>query len=69
MPHKRSVYGLDLNRFNNTQDTLLSGTSTIGQSINLIINKTAVNATANLYGAVMYDVIYTILDGQMTANT
>jgi hypothetical protein len=69
MPHKRSVYGLDLNRFNNTQDTLLSGTSTIGQSINLIINKTAVNETANLYGAVMYDVIYTIQDGQMTANT
>ena len=69
IPHKRSVYGLDLNRFNNTQDTLLSGTSTIGQSINLIINKTAVNATANLYGAVMYDVIYTIQDGQMTANT
>jgi hypothetical protein len=67
--HKRSVYGLDLNRFNNTQDTLLSGTSTIGQSINLIINKTAVDQTANLYGAVMYDVIYTIQDGQMTANT
>jgi hypothetical protein len=67
--HRRSVYGLDLNRFNNTQDTLLSGTSTIGQSINLIINKTAVNTNANLYGAVMYDVIYTIQDGQMTANT
>lgn len=69
MPHNRSVYGLDLNRFNNCQDTLLSGTSTIGQSINLIINKTAVNESANLYGAVMYDVIYTIQDGQMTANT
>jgi len=69
VPHKRSVYGLDLNRFNNTQDTLLSGTSTVGQSINLIINKTAVNETANLYGAVMYDVIYTVQDGQMTANT
>jgi len=67
--HRRSVYGLDLNRFNNTCETLLSGTSTIGQSINLIINKTAVNNTANLYGAVMYDVIYTIQDGQMTANT
>ena len=67
--HKRSVYGLDLNRFNNTQETLLSGTSTIGQSINLIINKTAVAETANLYGAVMYDVIYTIMDGQMIANT
>ena len=69
MPHKRSVYGLDLNRFNNTQDTLLSGTSTIGQSINLIINKDAIAETANLYGAVMYDVIYTIQDGQRTANT
>ena len=67
--HRRSVYGLDLNRFNNTQDTLLSGTSTIGQSINLIITKTQIAATANLYGAVMYDVIYTIQDGQMTANT
>lgn len=67
--HKRSVYGVDLNRFNNTQETMLSGTSTIGQSVNLILNKTAVAENALIYGAVMYDVIYTIQDGLMTANT
>jgi hypothetical protein len=67
--HKRSVYGVDLNRFNNTQETMLSGTSTIGQSVNLILNKTGVAQAAQIYGAVMYDVIYTVQDGLMTANT
>jgi hypothetical protein len=65
----RCVYGIDLNRFNNTQETMLSGTSTIGQSVNLIINKTAVAQAAQIYGAVMHDVIYTVQDGLMTANT
>jgi hypothetical protein len=70
MTHKRTVYGIDLNRFNNSQETMLSGTSTIGQSVNLIINKSAVVAENSfIYGAVMYDVIYTVENGQMTANT
>ncbi len=65
----RCVYGIDLNRFNNTQETMLSGTSTIGQSVNLIINKGNVAEQAHIYGAVMHDVIYTVQDGLMTANT
>lgn len=69
MAHKRSVYGIDLNRFNNSQETMLSGTSTIGQSVNLIINKSGVAENCQIYGAVMYDVIYTVVDGLMTANT
>ena len=68
-PHVRCVYGVDLNRFNNTQETMLSGTSTIGQSVNLIINKTGVAVPAQIYGAVMHDVIYTVENGLMTANT
>jgi hypothetical protein len=67
--HVRCVYGVDLNRFNNTQETMLSGTSTIGQSVNLIINKTGVAVPAQIYGAVMHDVIYTVENGLMTANT
>jgi hypothetical protein len=67
--HVRCVYGVDLNRFNNSQETMLSGTSTIGQSVNLIINKTGVAQAAQIYGAVMHDVIYTVQDGLMTANT
>lgn len=67
--HVRSVYGVDLNRFNNSQETMLSGTSTIGQSVNLILNKTGVNEAMQIYGAVMYDVIYTVQDGLMIANT
>jgi hypothetical protein len=70
MPHKRTVYGIDLNRFNNSQETMLSGTSTIGQSVNLIFNKSGVVAENSLvYGAVMYDVIFTVENGLMTANT
>jgi hypothetical protein len=68
-PHVRCVYGVDLNRFNNSQETMLSGTSTIGQSVNLIFNKTSVAELVQVYGAVMYDVIYTVQDGLMTANT
>jgi hypothetical protein len=67
--HVRCVYGIDLNRFNNSQETMLSGTSTIGQSVNLIINKGNVAELGQIYGAVMYDVIYTVQDGLMTANT
>jgi hypothetical protein len=67
--HIRCVYGIDLNRFNNTQETMLSGTSTIGQSVNLIINKAGVAELAQIYGAVMHDVIYTVENGLMTANT
>ena len=35
--------------------------------MNLILNKTGVNEAMQIYGAVMYDVIYTVQDGLMIA--
>ena len=67
--HKRFVAGIDLNRFNQSHETLLSGTNTVGQSINLVANFAAVGEAQTLYSALMYDVLYTIQDGLMTANT
>jgi len=69
IPHKRFVAGIDLNRFNQCAETLLSGTNTVGQSINLVANFGAVGDAQTLYSALMYDVLYTIQDGLMTANT
>lgn len=69
IPHKRFVAGLDLNRFNQSHETLLSGTNTVGQSINLVANFNAAGEAQTLYSALMYDVLYTIQDGLMTANT
>ena len=69
IPHKRFVAGIDLNRFNQSHETLLSGTNTVGQSINLVANFAAVGDAQTLYSALMYDVLYTIQDGLMTANT
>ena len=67
--HKRFVAGIDLNRFNQSHETLLSGTNTVGQSINLVANFGAVGEPQTLYSALMYDVLFTIQDGLMTANT
>lgn len=69
IPHKRFVAGIDLNRFNQSHETLLSGTNTVGQSINLVANFGAVGEAQTLYSALMYDVLFTIQDGLMTANT
>lgn len=69
VPHKRFVAGIDLNRFNQTHETLLSGTNTVGQSINLVANFAGVGEAQTLYSALMYDVLFTIQDGLMTANT
>ena len=67
---KRWVGGLDLDRFNRSSDVLMSGTSTIGQMLSLNINMVAgsANEALNLYGACMYDVLYHIENGQLTAK-
>lgn len=69
IPHKRFVAGIDLNRFNQSHETLLSGTNTVGQSINLVANFAAVGDAQTVYSALMFDVLFTIQDGLMTANT
>ena len=67
---KRWVSGLDLDRFNRSSDVLMSGTSTIGQMLSLVVNMTpgSANEGLNLYGACMYDVLYHIENGQLTAK-
>jgi hypothetical protein len=64
---KRFIGGIDLDRFNHSSDVLNSGTSTIGQTTNLVVNFAAgLNEACNLYAAVQYDVIYVIENGQIT---
>lgn len=64
---KRFIAGIDLDRFNHSSDVLNSGTSTIGQTTNLVINFAAgLNEACNLYAAVLYDVIFVLENGQLT---
>jgi hypothetical protein len=64
---KRFIAGIDLDRFNHSSDTLNSGTSTIGQTVNLVVNYAAgLNESCNLYAAVMYDVIFVAENGQLS---
>lgn len=66
---KRFLAGIDLDRFNHTSDTLLSGTSSIGQMVNLQLNMSAgLTETCTLYAAVQYDVLYHIEGGLLTAK-
>ena len=66
---KRFIGGIDLDRFNHSSDILMSGTSTIGQMINLNLGfSAAIGTDVNLYAAVMYDVLYHIEDGQLQAK-
>jgi hypothetical protein len=68
-PQKRFLAGIDLDRFNHSSDTLLSGTSSIGQMVNLQLNMTAgLTETCTLYAAVQYDVLYHIEGGLLTAK-
>jgi len=68
--HNRWVAAIDLNRFNASQDTLLSGTNLIGSSVNLACTYTAASQLATtIYAAVMFDTMYTIQDGLLVANT
>ena len=67
---KRFLAGIDLDRFGSyTTDTLMSGTSSIGQMIALQANfGTATTDNLVLYSAVMYDVLYNIEGGMLTAK-
>ena len=68
-PQKRFIAAIDLDRFNHTSDTLLSGTSSIGQMVNLQLNMGALGLeTCTLYAAVQYDVLYHIEGGLLTAK-
>ena len=64
---KRWLGGIDLDRFNRSSDVLMSGTSTIGQMLSLLVNMPngGGNEALTLYGACMYDVLYHIENGQM----
>jgi len=47
----------------------MSGTSTIGQLLSLVVNfSQAPEEALTLYGACMYDVLYHIENGQMVAK-
>ena len=66
---KRFLAGIDLDRFNHTSDTLLSGTSSIGQMVNLNLNFSAPTTDVLvLYAAVQYDVLFHIEGGLLTAK-
>ena len=66
---QRWVGGIDLDRFNRSSDVLMSGTSTIGQMLSLVMNMSTTPSEAlTLYGACMYDVLYHIEGGQMVAK-
>lgn len=64
---KRFIAGISTDRFNGSSDVLNSGTSTIGQTTNLVINFAAgLTESCNLYASVMYDIIYVLENGQLT---
>ena len=66
---KRFLASIDLDRFNHSGETLMSGSNTIGQSLNLnlLFNSDILNDT-QLYAFIMYDVNYKIQDGLLTAH-
>ena len=65
----RFVASLDMDKFNHSSDILISGTNTIGGSVNLnaILTANAPNSLS-LYGYVMYDVIYVVENGQIRVD-
>jgi phytoene dehydrogenase-like protein len=66
---KRFLGSIDLDRFNHSGETLMSGSNTIGQSLNLnlLFNSPILNDT-QLYAFIMYDVNYRLEDGLLTAH-
>lgn len=67
---KRFLAGINLDRFGSgTNDTLLHGTSSIGQMINVQLNfSSATSEVLNLYASVMFDVVYRIDGGLLLAQ-
>jgi hypothetical protein len=72
---QRFIAGLDLDRFNHGSQTLMSGTSSNGQMVNLNLNfdtnngETLNQEALNLYAFVQYDVIYNIENGRVSMRT
>jgi hypothetical protein len=67
---QRFLAGIDLDRFNHSGDTLMSGTDTTGQLINLFVNCAATGVDGlSLYAYIMYDVMFNIENGQIKART
>ena len=66
---KRFLASIDLDRFNHSGETLMSGSNTIGQSLNLnlLFNSDILNDT-QLYAFIMYDVNFKLEDGLLTAH-
>ena len=65
----RNVYGLDLNRFNGSHESMFAGINTRGQQISL--NCKFASTTPNslyIYAVAMFDVLYIIEGGLMTAR-
>jgi hypothetical protein len=67
----RFVSGVDLDRFNHSSDTLLSGTSTIGQTLDLNINfgQTSITEQMNVYGFCQYDLVFEMENGLFKPRT
>lgn len=67
---KRFIAGIDLDRFNHSSSTLLSGSSSIGQMVTLQLNipNPGLNEVCTLFAAVQYDVLYHIEQGLIVAK-
>jgi hypothetical protein len=67
---QRFIAGIDLDKFHNSSDTLMTGTTTNGQLLSLQVNFSVATAVAlNLYAFVMYDVMFSLEGGQLVAKT
>lgn len=66
---KRFIAGVDLDRFNHNSDVLMSGTSSIGQNLTLnLMFKSATTDNVNIYAFVMYDVMFVLNGGLLSAS-
>jgi hypothetical protein len=53
---KRFVGGIDFDRFNHSSQTLMSGTNTVGNTVNLnLLFDTGLKTNTTVYAFVMYD--------------
>jgi hypothetical protein len=67
---QRFIAGIDLDKFHNSSDTLMTGTTTNGQLLSLQVNFSVATTNAlNLYAYVMYDVMFSLEGGQLVAKT
>jgi hypothetical protein len=67
---QRFIAGIDLDKFHNSSDTLMTGTTTNGQLLSLQVNFSVATTNAlNLYAFVMYDVMFSLEGGQLVAKT